>query len=273
LILSGDHVANASSSFDPETNMPQVNITLDGAGGTKMHRATRNSIGRRMGILFIEYKTRTQTAVNEAGETIEKPVQYVEKKIISLATIQSALGVQFRITGADSPAEASELALLLRAGALAAPMYFVEERTIGPSLGAGNIKKGVASVQWGLGLILLFILVYYRVFGVFASVALTVNLFLLVAAMSLIGATLTMPGIAGIVLALGMAIDANVLIFSRIREELKDGSPPQAAIFNGYERAWGTILDANMTTLLVAVILYAIGTGPIQGFAVTLSLG
>lgn len=273
VILTGEHVSNASSGFDPETNQPQVNITLDSAGGAKMHRATRNSIGRRMGVLFIEYRTVMESRVDASGEQVEVPVQYVEKKIISLATIQSALGVQFRITGADSPAEASELALLLRAGALAAPMYFVEERTIGPSLGAENIKMGVASVQWGLGLILLFILVYYRVFGVFASVALTVNLFLLVAAMSLIGATLTMPGIAGIVLALGMAIDANVLIFSRIREELKDGSPPQAAIYNGYERAWGTILDANVTTLLVAVILYAIGTGPIQGFAVTLSLG
>lgn len=273
LILTGDHVANATSSFDPETNMPQVNITLDSVGGARMHRATRNSVGRRMGVLFIEYRTIMEPRVDASGETVEVPVQYVEKKIISLATIQSALGVQFRITGAESPAEASELALLLRAGALAAPMYFVEERTIGPSLGAENIKMGIASVQWAMALILVFLLFYYRMFGVFASVALTVNLLLLVAAMSLIGATLTMPGIAGIVLALGMAIDANVLIFSRIREELKDGAPPQAAIYNGYERAWGTILDANVTTLLVAVILYAIGTGPVQGFAVTLSLG
>jgi len=273
LILTGDHVANATSSFDPETNMPQVNITLDSVGGARMHRATRNSVGRRMGVLFIEYRTVMESRVDASGEQVEVPVQYVEKKIISLATIQSALGVQFRITGAESPAEASELALLLRAGALAAPMYFVEERTIGPSLGAENIKMGIASVQWAMGLILLFLLFYYRMFGVFASVALSVNLLLLVAAMSLIGSTLTMPGIAGIVLALGMAIDSNVLIFSRIREELSDGAPPQAAIYNGYERAWGTILDANVTTLLVAVILYAIGTGPVQGFAVTLSLG
>lgn len=273
LILTGDHVANATSSFDPETNMPQVNITLDSVGGARMHRSTRNNVGRRMGVLFIEYRTVMETRTDAAGEQVEVPVQYVEKKIISLATIQSALGVQFRITGADSPAEASELALLLRAGALAAPMYFVEERTIGPSLGAENIRMGIASVQWSLALILLFLLFYYRVFGIFASAALCVNLLLLVAAMSLIGATLTMPGIAGIVLALGMAIDANVLIFSRVREELKDGAPPQAAIYNGYERAWGTILDANLTTLLVAVILYAVGTGPVQGFAVTLSLG
>src|SRR5690606_23999846 len=189
LILSGDHVANASSSFDPETNMPQVNITLDGAGGTKMHRATRNSIGRRMGILFIEYKTRTQTAVNEAGETIEKPVQYVERKIISLATIQSALGVQFRITGLDSAAEASELALLLRAGALAAPMYFVEERTIGPSLGAENIALGMSAVQWGLGIVLLFMLFYYRAFGLIANFALALNVLLIIGIMSILGAT------------------------------------------------------------------------------------
>lgn len=273
LILTGDHVANASSSFDPESNMPQVSITLDGAGGTKMHRATRNSIGRRMGILFIEYKTRTETAVNEAGETIEKPIQYVERKIISLATIQAALGVQFRITGLDNAAEASELALLLRAGALAAPMYFVEERTIGPSLGAENIALGMRAVQWGLGIVLLFMLFYYRAFGVIANLALALNVLLIVGVMSILGATLTLPGIAGIVLTIGMAVDANVLIFSRIREELKNGVPPQAAIYSGYERAFITIMDANVTTLIVAVILYAVGTGPIKGFAVTLSVG
>lgn len=273
LILTGDHVANASSSFDPESNMPQVNITLDGAGGTKMHRATRNNVGRRMGILFIEYKTRMEMAVNEAGETIEKPVQYVERKIISLANIQSALGVQFRITGLDSPAEASELALLLRAGALAAPMYFVEERTIGPSLGAENIALGMTAVKWGLGIVLLFMLFYYRAFGVVANLALALNVLLIVGVMSILGATLTLPGIAGIVLTIGMAVDANVLIFSRIREELKNGSPPQAAIYSGYERAFITIMDANVTTLIVAIILYAVGTGPVKGFAVTLSVG
>lgn len=273
LILSGDHVNGASSSLDPETNIPQVNINLDSAGGTKMNLATRYNIGRRMGILFIEYKTRMEQAQDEAGEPILKPVQYVESKIISLATIQSALGVQFRITGLESMAEASELALLLRAGALAAPMYFVEERTIGPSLGAENIALGMKAVKWGMGVVLIFMLFYYRAFGFVANVALMFNVLLIVAVMSLLGATLTLPGIAGIVLTIGMAVDANVLIYSRIREELKSGAPPQAAIYSGYERAFVTILDANVTTLIVAVILYAVGTGPIKGFAVTLSVG
>jgi len=273
IILTGDHVADANSSFDPETNMPQVNITLDGLGGTKMHRATRGNIGRRMGVLFIEHKTRTSLETNEAGEEVEVRENYVEREIISLATIQSALGKQFRITGLESPAEASELALLLRAGALAAPMYFVEERTIGPSLGAENIQMGTKSVTWGMALVLIFMLFYYKTFGVFANIALACNLLLLVAVMSLLGATLTLPGIAGIVLTVGMAVDANVLIFSRIREELKDGMPPQSAIYSGYGRAFVSILDANITTLLVAIILYAIGTGPVRGFAVTLSIG
>jgi preprotein translocase subunit SecD len=250
-----------------------VNITLDGTGGTKMHRSTRNNVGRAMGILFIEYKTRMEAAVSAEGEAIEKPVQYVERKIISLATVQSALGKQFRITGLDNPNEASELALLLRAGALAAPMYFVEERTIGPSLGAENIALGMTAVKWGLGIVLLFMLVYYRTFGLIANLALGLNVLLIIGVMSILGATLTLPGIAGIVLTIGMAVDANVLIFSRIREELKSGTPPQAAIFSGYERAFVTILDANVTTLIVAVILYAVGTGPIKGFAVTLSVG
>ncbi|WP_347332286.1 protein translocase subunit SecD [Marinimicrobium locisalis] len=273
IILTGDHVANATSSFDAETSMPQVNITLDGMGGTKMHRATRDNIGRRMGVLFIEHKTRTEYETNEAGERVEVRENYVEREVISLATIQSALGKQFRITGLESPAEASELALLLRAGALAAPMYFVEERTIGPSLGAENIQTGLNSVVIGLSLVLVFMLFYYKVFGIFANLALSANILLLVAVMSLLGATLTLPGIAGIVLTVGMAVDANVLIFSRIREELKNGMPPQGAIYKGYEQAFVSIMDANVTTLLVAVILYAIGTGPVQGFAVTLSIG
>ncbi len=273
LIVSGDHVANAQSSFDSQTSQPQVNITLDSAGGTKMHRATRNNVGRRMGILFIEYKTRMTYETDENGEQVAIPSQIVEKKIISLATIQSALGVQFRITGLESPAEASELALLLRAGALAAPMYFVEERTIGPSLGAENIALGVTSVQVGLLLVLVFMLVYYKVFGLAANIALGVNMVLLVACMSILGATLTLPGIAGIVLTVGMAVDANVLIFSRIKEELKNGLPPQSAIHTGFDRAFTTILDANITTLIVAVILYGIGSGPVKGFAVTLSIG
>ena len=273
LIISGDHVANAKSSFDPETSQPQVNITLDSVGGTKMHRSTRSNVGRRMGVLFIEYKTRMDYVVNEQGEQEAIPTQIIEKKIISLATIQSALGVQFRITGLDNVAEASELALLLRAGALAAPMYFVEERTIGPSLGAENIEVGVKSVQIGLAMVLVFMLIYYRVFGFAANIALTMNLVLLLACMSIMGATLTLPGIAGIVLTVGMAVDANVLIFSRIREELANGLPPQSAINSGFDRAFTTILDANITTLIVAVILYAIGSGPVQGFAVTLSIG
>ncbi len=273
IIIPGDNVANASAGFDSQTGMPQINITLDSAGGTKMNRATRNNIGRRMGILFIEYKTHMEQQTNEAGEQVMEPVQEVDKKIISLATIQSALGVQFRITGIDNPVEASETALLLRSGALAAPMYFVQESTIGPSLGAENIALGVKSVQLGLGLVLVFMVIFYRVFGVIADVALMVNMVLLTAMMSLIGATLTLPGIAGIVLTVGMAVDANVLIFSRIREEIKNGLPPQSAINAGYDRAFVTILDANITTLIVAVILYAIGSGPVKGFAVTLSLG
>ncbi len=273
LIISGDQVADAKSSFDSETSQPQVNITLDSSGGTKMHRATRSNVGRRMGVLFIEYKTRMDYVVNEQGEQEAIPTQIVEKKIISLATIQSALGIQFRITGLDNTAEASELALLLRAGALAAPMYFVEERTIGPSLGAENIEVGVKSVQIGLAVVLVFMLIYYRVFGFAANIALSLNLVLLLACMSLMGATLTLPGIAGIVLTVGMAVDANVLIFSRIREELANGLPPHSAINSGFDRAFTTILDANLTTLIVAVILYAIGSGPVQGFAVTLSIG
>jgi preprotein translocase subunit SecD len=273
LIVTGDRVSNASSSFDPQTNQPQVNITLDSLGGTKMHHVTRNNVGRQMGILFIEYKTRTELTKNAKGEEVEKSTQYIERKVISLATIQSALGVQFRITGLENPAEASELALLLRAGALAAPMHFVEERTIGPSLGAQNIQKGVSATLWGLGIVVLFMLVFYRMFGVFANIALALNILLLMTILSMFGATLTLPGIAGIVLTIGMAVDANVLIFSRIREELKNGSSPQQAIYAGYERAFITILDSNLTTLIVAVILFAIGTGPVKGFAITLTVG
>lgn len=273
LIVTGDQVANATSSFDPETNQPQVNITLDSMGGTQMHRVTRDNVGRGMGILFIEYKTRTQMVKNAAGEEVEKTTQYVERKVISLATIQSALGVQFRITGLDSPAEASELALLLRAGALAAPMHFVEERTIGPSLGAQNIEKGLKATFWGMGVVVLFMVVFYGMFGVFANIALALNVLLLLTVLSMFGATLTLPGIAGIVLTIGMAVDANVLIFSRIREELKNGASPQQAIYAGYERAFITILDSNLTTLIVAVILFGIGTGPVKGFAITLTIG
>lgn len=273
IILRGDNVTNAGAGFDPETAQPQINITLDAEGGTLINRASRDSIGRRMAVLFIEYQTRTQTTIDENGNEIKTFTQIPDKKIISLATIQSALNRNFRITGLDSTAEASEISLLLRAGALAAPMGFVEERTIGPTLGAENIAAGITSVKWSLGLIMLFMLFYYRAFGFAANIALCINLVMLVALMSLFGATLTMPGIAGIVLTLGMAVDANVLINSRIREELKAGMPPQTAIKLGYDRAFITILDANLTTLIVAIILYAIGSGPIKGFAVTLSIG
>lgn len=271
-VVTGDQVAGASASFD-ENGFPQVNIKLDGDGGAKMHRVTRKNIGRRLGVLFIEYKTRTEQKLNDQGDMEKVSVPYVEKHIISLATIQSALGVNFRITGLDDPREASELALFLRAGALAAPMYFVEERTVGPSLGAENIDLGIKAVTIGMAFVLVFMLVYYRAFGLFANIALTMNLVILVAVMSILSATLTLPGIAGIVLTVGMAVDANVLIFSRIREELKAGLTPQAAIDTGYDRAFVSIIDANVTTLIVAVILYAVGSGPVQGFAVTLSIG
>jgi preprotein translocase subunit SecD len=269
-VITGTNVSGAQASFDAETSQPQVNITLDSEGGAKMHRGTRKNVGRRLGVLFIEYKTRTQDA---NGNLLEKPVQIIEKKIISLATIQTALNAEFRITGLGSPAEASELSLLLRSGALAAPMTFVQESTIGPSLGEENIKLGVLSVQIGLALVLLFMVFYYRLFGIAANIALLANLVLLTAIMSLFGATLTLPGIAGIVLTVGMAVDANVLIFSRIKEELANGLSPQASINAGFDRAFTTILDANITTLIVAVILYGIGTGPIKGFAVTLAIG
>ncbi|MFT5887973.1 MAG: preprotein translocase subunit SecD [Zhongshania sp.] len=272
VVITGERVANAQASFD-QNGMPQVSITLDGEGGTLMHRMTRHNINRRLGVLFIERKSRTTYAIDENGQEQITKIPYDEKRIISLATIKDALGVQFRITGLDAPGEAAELSLLLRAGALAAPIDFVEERTVGPSLGAENIANGLNAVKIGLGLVALFMVVYYRVFGMIAVTALGFNIVLLTACMSLLGATLTLPGIAGIVLTVGMAVDANVLIFSRIREELKAGSSIQSAIENGYGRAFVTIMDSNITTLLVAVILYAVGTGPVRGFAVTLSLG
>ena len=272
IILGGDQVATAQASFD-ENGLPQVNITLDGEGGSKMHRATRGNIGKRLGVLFVEQKTRTVYERDLEGKQIPVQESYEVKEIISLATIRAALGTTFRITGLDSPSESSELALLLRAGALAAPMTFVEERTVGPSLGADNIQAGIFSMILGLLLVLVFILFYYRVFGIAASLALTFNIVLLVAVMSILSATLTLPGIAGIVLTVGMAVDANVLIFSRIREELNKGREPLEAIDAGYNRAFLTIWDANVTTLIVAVILLSYGTGPVKGFAITLSIG
>ena len=272
VIITGESVSNAQAGFD-QNGQPNVSISLDGEGGMLMSRATRANIKRRMGVLFIERKYRTRYEQDESGEEVAVRIPYDEKKLLTAPVIQSALGAQFQITGLDSPAEASELALMLRAGALAAPITFVEERTVGPSLGAENIRLGMKSVQVGLALVVVFMIFYYRVFGIAAVIALSGNLVLLVGIMSLLGATLTLPGIAGIVLTVGMAVDANVLIFARIREEIRSGSPPQTAIKQGFDRAIVTILDANITTLIVAIILYAIGTGPIKGFAVTLSVG
>ncbi len=275
LIITGDQVTDASASFD-ENGRPQVNIRLDGHGGELMSRATRTNVGRSMAVIFIEQKPTTRYT-KQMVDGVEKDVAVQtfkeEKKIISLATIQSPLGSQFRITGLEGKGESSELALLLRAGGLAAPMYFAEERTIGPSLGADNITKGVDASLWGMLLVSLFIIAIYRFFGVLATVALAFNMVMLLALMSLLGATLTLPGIAGIVLTMGMAVDANVLIFSRIREEIANGMSVQRAIHEGFDRAYAAILDANLTTLLVGGILFAMGTGPIKGFAVTMSLG
>jgi preprotein translocase subunit SecD len=272
VIITGERVSSAQASFD-QNGQPNVSIRLDSEGGSMMSKATRNNIKRRMGVLFIERKYRTRYEMQEDGVEVAVKIPYDEKKLLTAPVIQSALGAQFQITGLDGPGEAPELALMLRAGALAAPISFVEERTVGPSLGAENIRLGVKSVQYGLALVVVFMLLYYRVFGIAAVTALSFNLVLLIAFMSMLGATLTLPGIAGIVLTVGMAVDANVLIFSRIREEVRNGLAPQMAIHAGFERAVATILDANITTLIVAVILYAVGTGPIKGFAVTLSIG
>ena len=272
VIITGERVSNAKASFD-QNGMPNVQISLDSEGGSLMSRATRNNVKRRMGVLFIERKYRTRYETQPDGSEIAVKVPYDEKKLLTAPVIQSALGAQFQITGLDNQLEASELALMLRAGALAAPISFVEERTVGPSLGAENIRMGIKSVYYGLGMVVLFMMLVYRLFGVTAVIALSVNIVLLVACMSLIGATLTLPGIAGIVLTVGMAVDANVLIFGRIREEVNNGMAPQMAIHAGYERAVATIMDANLTTLIIAIILYAVGTGPIKGFAVTLSIG
>ena len=269
IIVTGSNVSNANAGFD-ENGVAQVNISLDGNGGKMMLDVTKRNIQRRMGVLFIEQKTETRIRKVDGEEVIERRNREI-RNIINLATIQGAFGNSFRITGLDSPAEAAELALLLRAGSLAAPVYFVEERTVGPSLGQANIDAGLLSVQIGFVMVLLFMLVYYRVFGVIANIALLVNVVLLCALMSMISATLTLPGIAGIVLTVGMAVDANVLIFERIREELKGGLSPQQAIDAGYGRAFVAILD--VTTFIAAIILFAVGTGPVKGFAVTLALG
>jgi len=267
VMLTGDHIIDAGSSFD-EYSRPQVNITLDSAGGSKMSNGTKNSIGKPMATVFIEYKPTDR--LDAEGNTIFEKIE----EVISVATIQARLGKTFRITGAGSQAEAHNLALLLRAGALIAPIQIVEERTVGPTLGAENVQLGFQAIMMGFGLVFLFMLIYYRAFGVVANLALGANLILIVGVMSMIpGATLTLPGMAGIVLTVGMAVDANVLIFERIREEMRAGKSVQQSIHQGYDAAFSTIIDANITTLIAALILFAVGTGPIKGFAVTLSIG
>jgi len=271
VVVSGDRVTNASTGFD-ESGFSQVNITLDMQGGRAMQKATSGNIGRKLAVLFVEQKSKSELVIDENGKSVIEQTTYIEKNIISLATIQAVLGTSFRITGVGNPQEASELALFLRAGALAAPMKFVEERTIGPSLGKDNIERGMISIMIGFLLVFLFMILYYKAFGFIANISLMLNLLLITGVMSILGFSLTFPGIAGIVLTIGMAVDANVLIFSRIREELKE-KDPQNAIKDGFSRAFVTIFDANVTTLIAALILFIIGTGPVKGFAITLSIG
>jgi len=268
IMLTGDHIIDASSGIDSQSGSPAVFITLDGKGAAKFARETRQHVGQPMAVVFIEYKSSTRM---EGGKVTHERRKVEE--VINIATIREQLSKRFQITGLDSTSEARKLALLLRAGALAAPVEIIEERTVGPSLGQENIDRGVESVVVGFTLVLLFMAAYYRVFGLFADLALFINLVLIVALLSLLQATLTLPGIAGIVLTVGMAVDANVLIYERIREELRNGNSPHASIRAGYEKAFSTIADANITTLIAAIVLFGFGTGPIKGFAVTLSLG
>ncbi|MCH8501936.1 MAG: protein translocase subunit SecD [Aliidiomarina sp.] len=267
VILTGDHIVNASVGYD-ESNRPQVNISLDSAGGRMMTQATRGNIGKPMATVFIEFLATGETT--DEGRIAFDRVE----EVVSVATIQAVLGSNFRITGVGSVQDAQNLALLLRAGALIAPIQIVEERTVGPSLGAENVEAGMKAIIGAFILVLLFMGIYYRKFGLVANLALMTNLVMIIGVMSMIpGATLTMPGIAGIVLTVGMAVDANVIIFERIREELVEGRSPQQAIARGYENAFSTIADANITTLITALILFAVGTGSIKGFAVTLAIG
>lgn len=267
IVVTGNHIIDANSGVD-EYGMPQVNISLDSEGGNKMSRFSRKNVGNPMATVFIEYKTTGERDAN--GKLIFQK----QEEVINVARINSQLGSSFRITGLDSPKEARDLALLLRAGALIAPIQIVEERTVGPSLGQENIDLGMQAIMAGLVLVLLFMLIYYKAFGVVANIALVVNLIMIVGIMSMIpGATLSLPGMAGIVLTVGMAVDANVLIYERIREELRDGRSPQQAIHYGYDSAFSTILDANITTFIAGLILFAVGTGPIKGFSITLMIG
>jgi preprotein translocase subunit SecD len=268
VLLTGDHIIDAASGIDQASGGPNVSITLDGKGARIFSAGTRDEVGKRMAVVFIETKTET---VTEDGVSVKK-TEIIEE-VINAATIKEQLGKRFQITGLESTQEARNLALLLRAGALAAPIEIIEERTVGPSLGQDNIKQGYESVIIGFALVLIFMAVYYKIFGLIANVALTLTVVLLVALMSMLQATLTMPGIAGIVLTVGMSVDANVLIFERIREELRNKNTPHASIHAGFEKAFSSIADANITTLIAALVLFSFGTGPIKGFAVTLSLG
>jgi preprotein translocase subunit SecD len=268
VMLTGDYITDAASGIDQQGGSPAVFITLDGKGARIFSKRTRDQIGRPMGVVFIENKS--QTKIVEGKEVKER---WTVEEVINVATIRDQLGKRFQITGLDSTEEARNLALLLRAGALAAPIEIVEERTVGPSLGRENIDQGKLSVIIGFVLVLVFMAFYYRVFGLVADLALTFNLVMIVAVLSMLQATLTLPGIAGIVLTVGMAVDANVLIFERIREEIRNGNSPQASIHAGYEKAFSTIADANITTLIAALVLFGFGTGPIKGFAITLSIG
>ena len=268
VLLTGDSITNAASGIDPTTGGPNVSINLDGKGARRMEDGTRDNVGKQLAVVFIENKIET---VELNGEPAQ--VKRTVEEVINAAVIREQLSRRFQITGLDSTQEARTLALLLRAGALAAPIYIIEERTVGPSLGQDNIDQGMNSVVIGFVLVLIFMAFYYKVFGLIADVALALNLVLIVAMLSLLQATLTLPGIAGIVLTVGMAVDANVLIFERIREEIRNGNSPQASIHAGYEKAFSTIADANITTLIAALVLFSFGTGPVKGFAVTLSLG
>jgi preprotein translocase subunit SecD len=268
VIVTGDQIVNASSGFDSQSGTPNVTVTLDAKGARKMLAFTKENVGKPMAVVFIENKTDTKLVNGEPVRSTKKV-----EEVVSVATIRDVFSKRFQTTGLDSPQEAHELALVLRSGALAAPIQIIEERTVGPSLGKQNIEQGFLSTVIGFAAVLIFTAMYYRVFGLIADLALAFNLVMIVAILSLLQATLTLPGIAGIVLTIGMAVDANVLIYERIREELRNGNSPQASIQAGFEKAFGTIADANITTLIAAVVLLAYGTGPIKGFAVTLSIG
>ncbi|NVK54040.1 MAG: protein translocase subunit SecD [Alteromonadaceae bacterium] len=267
IVVTGNHIIDANSGVD-EYGMPQVSISLDSEGGNKMSRNTRENVGQPMATVFIEYKATGERDAND------KLIFEREEEVINVATIRGQFASNFQITGLGSPKEARDLSLLLRAGALIAPIQIVEERTVGPSLGQENIDLGMQAIMWGLALVLVFMLIYYKAFGIVANIALALNLVMIVGIMSMIpGATLSLPGMAGIVLTVGMAVDANVLIFERIREELREGRSPQQAIHHGYDSAFSTILDANITTFIAGLILFAVGTGPIKGFSITLMIG